>query len=77
MAGTCGSPAGTQTSATWKREDSMEKQDWEGWYPKFIANLPEPRRHWLDESEELQQAIAREDYYHAVDVVYEILEAHE
>ena len=55
----------------------MEKEDWEGWYPKFIANLPEPRRHWLDESEELQQAIAREDYYHAVDVVYEILEAHE
>ena len=54
----------------------MEKWEWDIWYPKLMANLPEDRRGWLQQSEELQRAIEQENYYLAVDIVYEILEAH-
>jgi hypothetical protein len=51
----------------------MTKDEWNNWFPKFRSKLSEIDRLWVDQSEELQNAIDAEDYWLAEDIVLEII----
>jgi len=52
----------------------MTKDEWNQWYPKVRKKMTEEQQFSLDQSEAFQDALDREDYFGAQEIVFEAID---
>lgn len=52
----------------------MTKEEWNQWYPKVRKQMADKALFWLDQSEAFQDALDRENYFTAQEIVFEAIE---